>query len=65
MLVSIAISFITFGFLFVIFSATSTGGFGRGLTGDQMLGLGVIIFAMGLAFCIIATGRKNKKVTAA
>lgn len=65
MLISIAIGFLIFGFLFVIFSATSVGGFGRGLTANQMLAAGVVIFATGLTLCIIKTGRKNREATIA
>jgi hypothetical protein len=64
-LISIAIGFMIFGLLFVISSATSVGGFGYGPTPDQLLGLGVITFAIGLALCTIKTGKRNKEATVA
>lgn len=65
MLISIATGFMIFGFLFVIFSVTSVGGFGRGLTANEMLAVGVVIFATGLTLCIFKTGRKKREATIA
>lgn len=65
MLISIAIGFMIFGFLFVIFSATSVGGFGGGLTANQMLATGIAVFATGMTLCIAKTDRKNMEATIA